>query len=58
LTTTKYYRYDSGQSQVAIPVKIAELLGWNHQDEISIDVEFIKGKKGLFLYLKEQDKKG
>lgn len=58
MTTTKYYRYDTGQSQVAIPVKIGELLGWDHQDEISLDVEFIKGKKGLFLFKKmEKDEK-
>ena len=53
MTTTKYYRYEQGQSQVAIPTKVAEILEWKHMDEIEITIEFIKGKKGLFLFKKE-----
>ena len=54
---TKYYFYESNkQSMVLIPVSIAKSLNWNHKDEINVLFEVKDGKKGIFLYKKEQGK--
>lgn len=49
--TTKYYKSEKMSSgQVTIPTAIADILGWEHKDEIILQFDKIKGKKGLFLY--------
>ena len=49
MNITKYYRFEKGQSNVAIPIKLAQDLGWKHKDDLEISIEVINGKKGLFL---------
>ena len=52
-TAKYYYHKESKQSRLNIPVSIARSLNWRKEDEININFEVIKGKKGLFLYKEE-----
>lgn len=56
---TRYLFYpDSGKTSVTIPRLIIEAgkLDWKHRDIISITIEEIEGKRGIFL-VKEEDSK-
>jgi hypothetical protein len=55
---TKYLFYDANrQSMVTIPrpIILANNLDWNHKDDINLVVKTIDGKKGLFLFKKEEE---
>ena len=53
--TTKYYKYEtSGSGTLTIPIAIAKALNWNHSDEIQIIFDVKDGKKGIFLFKKEE----
>jgi len=52
----KYLHYEkTGKSEVTIPRAIIEanLLNWEHKDEINLVMKVLDGKKGLFLFKKE-----
>ncbi len=55
--STKYNSYKKGQSYVPIPKKVAKRLGWEHLDEILIDIKEFEGKTGIFLTKKDVNKK-
>lgn len=47
---TKFYVYESsGSGSVTIPKKIAKALGWNHKDEILLELFSKDGNIGIFL---------
>ena len=53
--TTKFYQYESSTSaSITIPKSIAKSMNWNHKDEIGIIIKIIDGKKGLFLWKREE----
>ena len=53
---TKYYKFkSSGSGQVTIPITIARMMGWKHDDILKISFENINENKGIFLY-KEDNK--
>lgn len=54
---TKYYKYRSGSGTVTIPTALAETLNWNHKDTLILEFDKRDGRKGLFLYKKEEKKK-
>ena len=51
---TKFYLPEKTSGRVSIPQKVAKSLKWYHLDEINLTVEVVDGKKGLFLYKKEE----
>ncbi len=52
---TKYYYYEnSGSGRINIPIAIARDLGFTHKDTIKLVIKEIDGKKGLFLWKKEE----
>jgi len=54
---TKYYYYKgSGSGRINIPIAIARDLGLEHKDTINIVIKTINGKKGLFLWKREDIK--
>lgn len=54
---TKYYFYEkSGSGRVNIPIALARDLGFEHKDDINIVIQTIDGKKGLFLWKRENKK--
>lgn len=56
--TTKYYKFESsGSGRVNIPIALAEALNWEHNIEINIVIQTIKGQTGLFLFKKEHKKR-
>lgn len=48
---TKFYNYDKTSGRINIPDAIADLLNWVKNDVMTIEI--INGRKGLFLFKKE-----
>ena len=52
---TKYYYYEgSGSGRINIPIALARDLGLKHKGDINIVIKTIDGKKGLFLWKREE----
>jgi len=47
--TAKYYKYKNTSGRIIISKNIADLLGWNHLEELNITLETINEKTGLFI---------
>ena len=46
----KYRKYSGqGSGVITIPNSIAQALDWSFNEEIDLTIEFIKGRKGIFL---------
>lgn len=56
----KYLFYEkSKKSEITIPRSVIEanILDWNHKDELNLIVKTIDGQKGIFLFKKVEKKK-
>ena len=53
--TVKYHFYKKyKQSNITIPVSLAQSLNWKDKDEIKIIIETVNGQIGLFLFKEVQ----
>jgi len=52
---TKFHIYAT-KCDVTIPKPIARALGWEHKDEINLEIKTIDGSVGLFLYKEKKEK--
>ena len=52
----KYLYYEkTGKSQITLPRKFLDVEGidWSHNDDLYLSVKTIEGKKGIFVFKKE-----
>ena len=52
---TKFHKYPT-KCDVTIPRPIARALGWEHKNEINLEIKTIDGIVGLFLYKEKKEK--
>ena len=51
---TRFYNYEKTSGRINVPNIFSEMLGWEHNNEIIMNIEIVNGQKGLFLFKKKK----